>query len=711
MAQTNLFKNNFTSGALDPRLHSRLDIAHYENGAETLDNVVVMPYGGLRRRGGLKSVYHLPIDVGGDAMLARFAFNSTDQQYLLCFTENRIYFFRDAEVISNINSTGLDYIASPWPVSVARDLKWAQTADTMIIVHEDYQPYKLVRGATDNAWTLSAISFDAQPQIDYNDASSPTPVSEVQDITFPSFSTGNTFKLDLENVLTESITYDASATASTADRIQKALANLYVVRSGEVSCAFTSGTTYRVTFSGGSAKDYNTMTGFATSGSGTIAVTQITAGSVRTENAWSATRGWPKSVCFYESRLVFGGSKSKPATVFLSKTNGYYDFGLGSGLADDGIQKTLDTDQVNAIVNVVPGRHLMIFTEGGEFFVPDFPITPENSNFRPQTTFGCATPDPIEVEGAVLFLDRYARGLQQFLYNDVEAAYTANSISRLSGHIIDSPLDMDVQRSSALEDTNLVYLINTDGTAAVLNHLRAESIAAWTRFVTDGAFLSVSALGEEVYFLVRRSSSTGPAWSIEQLNDGYFTDDAEQHFTGSVLLESNDYLLKEVNGSTILLEEAPVAQTWTISSHLDGIECRVLGDGAVLENVTPSGGQFTLTEDVTQIEVGRNFNTTITTLPVAVNSSQFGMSQLQRTRLAAILTRVKSTQGLLVNGRSPRQRKMDVDALDTAAGLYSGILENRSTGWGRLQNITFTQEDPLPLQLLAIEYVAEINNG
>ena len=710
MAQTNVFKNNFTSGALDPRLHSRLDIAHYENGAETLDNVVVMPYGGLRRRGGLRSIYHLPIDTGGNAMLARFAYNSTDQQYLLCFSEQRVYFFKDSQVIENINGTGLDYLVSPWPVSVARDLKWSQTADTMIIVHEDYSPYKLVRGATDATWTLAAITFDAQPQIDYNDASSPTPVSEVQDITFTSFSTGNTFKLDLENVLTESITYDASATASTADRIQKALANLYVVRSGEVSCAFTSGTTYRVTFSGGSAKDYNTMTGFATSGSGTIAVTQITAGSVRTENAWSATRGWPKSVCFYESRLVFGGSKSKPATVFLSKSNGYYDFGLGSGLADDGIQKTLDTDQVNAIVNVVPGRHLMIFTEGGEFFVPDFPITPENSNFRPQTTFGCATPDPIELEGAVLFLDRYARGLQQFLYNDVEAAYTANSISRLSGHIIDSPLDMDVQRSSSLEDTNLVYLVNTDGTAAVLNHLRAESIAAWTRFVTDGAFLSVSALGEEVYFLVRRSGSTGAAWSIEHLRDDFYTDDAEQYFTGAILLESGDYILAE-DGDTILLEVSAAGTTWAVGTHLDGIECRVRGDGAVMENVTPSSGSITLSAEVTEIEIGRNFNTTIETLPVAVNSSQFGMSQLQRTRLAAILTRVRSTQGLLVNGRSPRQRKMDVDALDTAAGLYSGILENRSTGWGRLKNITFTQEDPLPLQLLAIEYVAEINNG
>jgi hypothetical protein len=64
---------------------------------------------------------------------------------------------------------------------------------------------------------------------------------------------------------------------------------------------------------------------------------------------------------------------------------------------------------------------------------------------------------------------------------------------------------------------------------------------------------------------------------------------------------------------------------------------------------------------------------------------------------------------LLVNNRSPRQRKMDVDPLDTAVGLYSGVLENYSTGFGRLKNITFTQEDPLPLQLLAIEYLAEIN--
>ena len=54
MPQANLYQSNFTSGAIDPRVQSRLDITHYANGVEVADNVVVMPYGGLRRRGGLR---------------------------------------------------------------------------------------------------------------------------------------------------------------------------------------------------------------------------------------------------------------------------------------------------------------------------------------------------------------------------------------------------------------------------------------------------------------------------------------------------------------------------------------------------------------------------------------------------------------------------------------------------------------------------------
>lgn len=688
MPKTLAFKCNFSSGVIDPRLQSRLDLSHYENGMDVGDNVRVIPYGGVRRRGGRRHLYTIPSAVGGNGMLAAFSFNSTDQQYLLVFVELRIYFFRNSALITNINGSGNDYLVSPWPIAIARELKWTQSADTMIVVHEDYAPRSLVRGATDATWTLSTITFTRQPKIDYADSLSPAPTSEVQSVVFTGFVTGNTFKLDLENVTSDNITYDSVNTASTAQRIAEALAANYKVATGEVACVFAAGTTYTVTISGGSARDYDVMSGYATSGAGTIAVTETTAGVPRTEDAWSATRGWPRSVTFYEARLIFGGSKSKPQTLFMSKTNGFYDFDLGSGLDDDGIQRTLDTDQINAIQSVTPGRHLQVYTEGAEFFCPDFPITPANSSFRPQTTFGAAQPDPLQLEGATLFLDRYARSLNQFLYNDVEAAYTATSLSRIAASLLNTPVDADVQRSSADDNTNYVHLVNTDGTTAVLSHLRSEEIAAWTRDLTPGVDLSIAALGENVYVLVRRVDGVGAnAWSVEHYRDDFYTDDAEQYTAGS-------------------------PQTvWSVGTWLNGISCRVLGNGAVLANVTPVAGSITLPSAVSRIEIGRNFNapnTRVKLLPVAVNSVQ-GQSQLRRCKVHRIETRVRNTAGLMVNGRLPYERRMDVDAMDTPPGLFTGVMRSRSLGWGELRQIEYTQDDPLPMTLLASEYEAEVN--
>lgn len=682
MAKITTYKSNFTSGVLDPRLNARADITHYQNGMQVGDDVVVIPHGGVRRRGGLKHLDEIPTAVAGNMQLAAFSYNSTDDQYLLVFADSRIYFFKNDAMVTNINGSGNPYLASPWPVTVSREIKWAQTADTMILVHEDYAPRLLVRGAADNLWTLSSISFDYVPQIDYNDGSSPAVTAEVQDITFTTFSIGNTFKLDLEGVVTESITYDTN-TSATAQRIGAALAKLYNTGTGEVSCAYTSGTTYRVTFSGGAARNYELMTGYATTGTGTIAVVQITGGVPRTEDAWSATRGYPRSVCFFENRMVFGGTKSKPQTVFMSGSNNFYNFNLGEGLDDDAIQRTLDTDQVNAIVNVLPGRHLQVFTEGAEFFVPDFPITPENSNFRLQTTYGSSNARPIQVEGATLFLDLYGRGLYQFLYNDVEAAYSATSLSRLAAHLLDSPVDMALQRATGDDDTNYLYVVNADSTVAVLNTLRNEEIAAWTRWQTDGDFLSCAVLGESAYFLVQRADGTHTVrWYIEKHDTSYYTDSAYKT-TG-----------------------AP-ATTWSVSSHLNGLDCSLRGNDAPMLNRTPSAGSVTVEATISSLEIGLGFTTQVKLMPVAAQLAT-GPTQMRRTRLGRCRCLVRQTQGLKVNGYPMPERYLDVDALDTAPAALTGQFEVRLAGWGTQQAIDITQELPLPMTLLGVEYDMEI---
>jgi len=683
VAKANIFRSNFTSGVLDPRLKGRADITQYANGLEQGDNIVVLPYGGFRRRGGLRYLSEIPSAVAGDCQLAAFSYNSTSQQYLLVFADQRIYFFKDDALLTNLNGSGLDYITSPWPVSVARRLKWAQTADTMILVNEDYAPRKLVRGATDTTWTLSTITFDRVPQIDYADSLSPAPTSEVQDIAFTSFSEGNLFKLDVEGVVTENITFSTNTT-TLANRIVKALQKLWNVGDGDITCVNTGATTYRVTFQNGAARNYDLMTGYATSGTGTIAATSITNGVARTEDAWSATRGYPRSVCFYEARLVFGGTKSKPSTIFMSKSNGLFDFDLGEGLDDDGIQKTLLTDQVNAIVNVVPGRHLQVFTEGTEFFVPDFPITPENSNFRPQTSYGNANPQAIEVEGATLFLDQNARGLYQFLYSDVEAAYSADSLSRISSSLLSTPVDCDRQRPTSDEDTNLCYFVNDDGTVAVLNTLRSEQIAAWTRFTTAGEFVSVASLTDVVYFLVKRQDSGGTDhWYVEKLDTSYYLDCAEQ-------------------------SSGAAATSWSVGTRLNGLACRARGDGQSLGEVTPSGGSVTVSVAVAEREVGLWFQPIAKLMPPAIDSG-VGITLMRRSRFANCYVLVLNSQGLTVNGRDQPDRFTDLDTLDTAPGLRTGIFRCSTHGWGETQNITLSQDVPMPLTVLACEYELEVN--
>lgn len=63
MAFIKPLKTNFTSGELDPKLHSREDLKHYYNGADRLRNVIAMPQGGVRRRWGTRFVDKLRANI------------------------------------------------------------------------------------------------------------------------------------------------------------------------------------------------------------------------------------------------------------------------------------------------------------------------------------------------------------------------------------------------------------------------------------------------------------------------------------------------------------------------------------------------------------------------------------------------------------------------------------------------------------------------
>jgi hypothetical protein len=146
-------QTNFNSGELDPRLGARTDVKQYYQGAATAKNVLSMPQGGMKRRPGMG----YKATLASEARMAAFSFN-TEQTYLMVFTNNQIEVFMDGVSQATVPTT--------YTTVELFELNWTQSADTMIIVHEDHQPVKLVRNTTQGShgsWTLSNISLSNIP--------------------------------------------------------------------------------------------------------------------------------------------------------------------------------------------------------------------------------------------------------------------------------------------------------------------------------------------------------------------------------------------------------------------------------------------------------------------------------------------------------------------------------------------------------------------
>jgi len=387
----------------------------------------------------------------------------------------------------------------------------------------------------------------------------------------------------------------------------------------------------------------------------------------------SVTRGWPGYCTFFESRLWFAGLKSRPQTITASKTNDFYNLSTGTGLADEGIYDTLDTDQINPIVNIFPGRQIQIFTEGGEFSNTAKPITPSDSSWTRHTNYGSTEGVRNELlDGSTLFMDRSGRNLREFIYNFGEDGYTATSASTLAYDIISNPIDITAVRGTSKDISNLVLLVNDDGTMAAFNTLRVEEVAGWTRWVTQGTFKSIESVYDDLYFLVQRAGG----YYLEKAVDDLYTDSS---------------IIAGAGGPTI-----------TGLNHLEGQVVQILADNSVMESKTVVGGQVTTERTFTQVKVGLGYNAEIDPLPISPNVGD-GSSVNREKRILKSTYRVYETQEMKVDGKVIAFRRFNVDKLDTATQPFSGIKEIRHLGYGRLQSYKVSSDTPTPFRLLSIE--------
>ena len=728
MSRVVRIQTNFSSGEIDPLLRSRIDLEQYYNALETATNVFVLPQGGVKRRDGLKFIAQLPSAANPQdgVRLIPFEFNASDT-YMLCLTAGRVYVFRGGALVTNINGTGNDYIAAAAITgAMLTKIRHAQSADTMLLVHEDLPPQKLMRGASHSTWTLSALTFTHPPRYAFaintnNPPGTLTPDATVESVTVTAasniFHEGRTGTAQAGAANT--ITLDASALAhddvyigSTIELTggtgsgQKRIISDYVGSSkvATVSENWTTNpdatSTFSVTGHVGqyinNIKSYGRLRIVAIESVtkaqcfaeiGLFSTDAIASGDYEIEhgyeNAWSADRGYPVSCSFHEGRLFFAGSKSLPTTFWGSVVNNFFDFELGESLDDQSVSASITTESLNAIVDIHSGRDLQIFTTAAEFFIPQGdlnPITPSNLAVKVGTRNGAKPGVPVAgLDSGTIYVQRLGKSLNELVFTDTSLSYTTAAVSLLSRHLLKSPTDMAIRRATSTEEADRLFIVNgTDGSMTCYSLLRSQSVIAPSSITTDGEFVAVGVDLDTIYAVVKRTINSVVVYYVELFDSTLHTDSAV--FSAS-------------------------ASATGAAAHLEGEVLDVLVDGLVMGQETVASGSVTFDRaSTTNYEIGLPISMTVKTMPVEPRLAGGNLKGFKK-RILEVNAEVFESQAMSVNGQLVPFRSFGDSALDAAVPKFTGVKTvGPLLGFDKEGAITVSQTAPLDLTLLAIDY-------
>jgi hypothetical protein len=207
----NLLVSALNAGELSPYMDARTDVEKYRSGCRTLENMIVLPYGGVYRRAGTEYLGNAKND---DQQCRLIGFNfSVTTRFVLEFGHQYIRFWGNNAAVSHptasawvtataykagdfVSNGGTTYIAlsdhtasaafatdaarwyaqpasgvleipSPYLEAELREVQYSQVNDIMYLAHANHAPRKLSRLA-DNRWTLSVVKWKYPPLLDQN---------------------------------------------------------------------------------------------------------------------------------------------------------------------------------------------------------------------------------------------------------------------------------------------------------------------------------------------------------------------------------------------------------------------------------------------------------------------------------------------------------------------------------------------------------------
>ena len=463
-------QNVFSSGEIAPEFYAISNI----HGISVLENMDVLPSGGLKRRAGLKKVKNT---VSG-SILVPFVINESEK-YLLVIYESSI------DVYSN--DTKITTIVAPWHTADLSKIQYAQRFNSLFFVHPNYKPQILTK--TSSGFSLSQFYFYMNTDVSIN-----IPFFRFDDTKDISITIGTSTIDNNHAVFTASADLWDNTWINARLLVNNKQWIVESVQDARVATVYTNG-------------------GYSLPG---VALANWW------EAAFSNKRGWPVSVSFHQNRLIFGGTTSLPNNIWMSKVGEYDNFDVGTGLDDEAIFVTLLSSQHHQICTIVSSDALQILTSVGEWAITNTPLTPSNVNIKQDTSVGCISDKylpPQQIEGATVFISKSGKDIRELDLDTLNNKYNATDLCVYSKHLLNNPVSIAYNKSR-----HQLFVVMEDGYIAVLNKYLNTDISAWGRYITDGKFKYVTVIDEDTYVIVKRGNTS----YLEKFDDSCL-DDAGQY--------------------------------------------------------------------------------------------------------------------------------------------------------------------------------------
>lgn len=746
---------SFNAGELSPKMLSRSDVSQYSKGCRRLENFIVTPYGAVERRPGLKFIAQAKYP-GKMVRLIRFVY-SRDIAYVCEFGDKYIRFFRNSTPVLSNDGTIFE-INSPYLDTELNDIQFIQSADVMTIVHPVHPVMELRRIET-SLFTLNEKEYQYPPMLEPNidDDFTLTPSAREGEITLTAskaaFTEGNIggfFQIvhtrDKNEIqkyfsadgFTEPLevfgywSFTTRGTWSGTVTIQRSFDqgrswnDFRVYSSSRDQNHATDGNEerenvlYRVKMEDYQPSDTGTLRlclvqlvnpDFSTNG--VVKITGITSPETASatvirklgdtaatrewnEGAWSSRRGFPRTIAYFEERMVFGGSDYRPQTIWGSKTGDWDNFLIGDR-DDDAIEFTLASDTVNTICWLCQHDALIIGTVDSEWTLSasdsTAALTPSNFTVKRQSVYGSAGIVGQMVGETVLFVQQGARKIREFVFQWEKNGYVSPDMTVLADHITESGV-----KETALQQLpdSILWCVLKNGTVAALTYEREQEVIGWHKHTTAGEFLSVCTVPlsneHQVFFAVRRNDVV----CIEVMAPRRFGRVENAFFVDSGITVSGN-AIAAVSGL----------------DHLEGQTLAVLADGAELLPATVSGGVITLETPANLVTVGLAYSSIASPMPIEIEM-QNGSSILRKKSVGTLKVRVyDSVGGQLKCGEGDWQqiisRDIIDDNMDKAITLKSEIVSlNMLSGSDDSIDISVRQNSALPFNMSCLVAVYDV---